>query len=365
MKLTLPTPTLARLAKRAESAARGGTVAIYKSVMLSAQGDSLEITGGQGSLSLTQTAPAQVAEAGECLVDAAKLASLAATLPSGEVELTHADDKLHIKAGRGRYRLPTLPTADYPLSEGLEVKHHAQIEQWQLASMLRFVQAAQGKADTRFYLNGVHFLATQTGLRVAAADGHRCHAATEPEIIGEWEAIYPTVAVKELLSLLDPDSQESISIELSRAHSDFIANTWRLRTSHIEGRYPNIQRLIEGEPEYLVKVSRQELHDCANRLQSGVLDRNTLHAGIAMSHTPGKITLEAATTNQEKGLEEIDVESDAPDAQLGLSSRYLIDALSAYGGDTIEMRFFDAKTKITLHDGEPSRRFILLMPMAL
>jgi len=83
-------------------------------------------------------------------------------LPEGsQVSLETADNRMDIKAGRSRFKLPTLPRDDFPVIVEGDLPTSFELPAKTLAEMIDRTRFAISTEETRYYLNGI-FLHVKT-----------------------------------------------------------------------------------------------------------------------------------------------------------------------------------------------------------
>jgi DNA polymerase III subunit beta len=174
----------ARLAAKAIRADVGRRIPILKCCRLTAGGN-LSVYGTDLDTSITAIADCDVVEPGEAIVDAQKLADIAAKLPQGgDVRIETTADGLTVKCGRSRFTLTTQPLCDYP--DPLAVDgDNPPIELTAADIMVLFAGATAGAArdDKRIYLSGAVLFSEETsdGLRLCAVGSDVLRSAMQEQ----------------------------------------------------------------------------------------------------------------------------------------------------------------------------------------
>ena len=82
-----------------------------------------------------------------------------------------------------------------------------------------------------------------------------------------------------------------------------------------------------------------------------------------MSLEGGKATIAANSPDNASASEEIVVDYDADDIEIGFNSRYLLDIASQIDGDTAQFVLADAVSPTLIKDGGNADALYVLMPM--
>ena len=122
MKATIERATLLKSLGHVQSVVeRRNTIPILSNVLIEARDDgSIRLMATDLDLQVDESVPAQVAQAGATTVSAHTFFDIVRKLPEGsQVELSAAEGKMQVVAGRARFNLSTLPRDDFPvIAEG-------------------------------------------------------------------------------------------------------------------------------------------------------------------------------------------------------------------------------------------------------
>ena len=100
-------------------------------------------------------------------------------LPEGsQVELTAAEGKMQVNAGRARFNLSTLPRDDFPVIAEGELPTRFELPAATLRQIIDKTRFAISTEETRYYLMGIFLHVVDDQLRAAATDGHRLARVT-------------------------------------------------------------------------------------------------------------------------------------------------------------------------------------------
>src|SRR4028119_16865 len=184
MKATIERATLLRSLGHVHSVVeRRNTIPILSNVLLEAREDgSLRLMATDLDLQINDTVEAQVQQPGAITVAAHTLFEIARKLPEGsQVELSAAEGKLQVNAGRARFNLATLPRDDFPVIAEGELPTRFELPAATLRQIIDKTRFAISTEETRYYLMGIFLHISDDQLKAAATDGHRLARVTVPK----------------------------------------------------------------------------------------------------------------------------------------------------------------------------------------
>ncbi len=208
-------------------------------------------------LQVDESVPANVEQPGATTVSAHTLFDIVRKLPEGsQVELTAAEGKMQVVAGRSRFNLSTLPRDDFPVIAEGELPTRFELPAATLRQIIEKTRFAISTEETRYYLMGIFLHIVDDQLRAAATDGHRLARVTvaRPEgAEGMPDVIVPRKAVAELYRLLE-ELEGTVEISLSPTKVRFGLGSAVLTSKLIDGTFPDYNRVIPTGNDKLLKL---------------------------------------------------------------------------------------------------------------
>jgi DNA polymerase III subunit beta len=348
---------------------RRNTIPILSNILLETADGQLALKSTDLDLEATESAPADVAQAGATTIPAHMFYEITRKLPEGaQVSLEIAPDsgQMVFQSGRSRFVLPTLPASDFPdLTHG-EFPHRFSLPSVELKRLIEGTQFAISTEETRYYLNGIFCHAVvvdgKTMLRAAATDGHRLARVETPSPSGSQElqgVIIPRKAVSEVLRLLEDLSQD-VAIEISPSKARFRFGDVTLTTKLIDGTFPDYARVIPQHNSKQVFVDKEAFRQAVDRVSTISMERGR---AIKLSISSGRMALAVNTPESGSASEELEAEYDSAPIDIGFNARYLLDIINQVSGDRVLIALSDAGAPTILSDPQRSDALYVLMPL--
>jgi len=205
---------------------------------------------------------------------------------------------------------------------------------------------------------------TPDRLRAVATDGHRLALSdTQADLskVEERKVILPRKAVLELGRLLT-DSEDAITISLSKNHARFQRGNTLFTTKLIDGRFPDYERVIPASAGSILEAQRDELKQA---LQRASILSNEKYRGIRFTFGANALTLVANNPEQEEAEETVDVSYDGDEMSIGFNVGYVLDVLNVIDTETVHLTVSDPNSSaIMTNQGQDENRYVI-MPMRL
>ena len=343
---------------------RRNTIPILSNVLIEARDDgSIRLMATDLDLQVDESVPATVSQPGATTVSAHTLFDIVRKLPEGsQVELTAAEGKMQVVAGRSRFNLSTLPRDDFPVIAEGELPTRFELPAATLRQIIEKTRFAISTEETRYYLMGIFLHVVDDQLRAAATDGHRLARVTvgRPEgAEGMPDVIIPRKAVAELYRLLE-ELEGTVEISLSPTKVRFGLGSAVLTSKLIDGTFPDYNRVIPTANDKLLKLDPKSFSAGVDRVATIASEKTR---AVKMAVDRDKVTL--SVTSPENGLatEELAADYGADGLEIGFNARYLMDILSEIDGDTVEVHLADAAAPTLLRENDKSNALYVLMPM--
>ena len=342
---------------------RRQTMPILANVLLSAKDNRLSVTATDLEVELVAGADIKSGSDGAITVPGRKLLDICRSLPDGaRITVAQEGERLQLKAGKSRFTLSTLPAAEFPVIDEMNVQQTLDIPQADLKRLLDKTHFSMAQQDVRYYLNGMLLETDGKMLRSVATDGHRL-ALCEMELVSKGKGqqiIVPRKGVLELQRLLGAEGIVSLTIGSNHIRAQI--GDIRFTSKLIDGRFPEYSRVIPANPPRLVQADRDMLRSA---LQRTAILSNEKYRGIRLAMKGNSMTLQAHNPEQEEAEEEIEVQYDGDDLEVGFNVNYLLDAIAAIEGSEVEIGLTDANSSCLIRAPDNSSSRYVVMPMRL
>jgi DNA polymerase III subunit beta len=368
MKATIERATLLRSLAHVQSVVeRRNTIPILSNVLLEASAEGgIRLMATDLDLQIVETVEAAVDQPGATTVSAHTLFDIVRKLPEGsQVQLSAAEGKMAINAGRARFNLQTLPRDDFPVIAEGELPTKFELPAATLRQIIDKTRFAISTEETRYYLNGIFFHVSdeaQPVLKAAATDGHRLARVTVPRPDGAEgmpDIIVPRKCVAEIRKLLE-EVDGTVAVSLSNTKVRFDLGTAILTSKLIDGTFPDYSRVIPTGNDKMLKLDPKSFMEGVDRVSTIASEKTR---AVKMALDRDKITLSVTSPENGTASEEVPGDYAAQGFEIGFNARYLMDILHQIDGDTVEVHLADAAAPTLIRENDKAPALYVLMPM--
>jgi len=344
---------------------RRQTLPILANLLTRIENSQLSLTGTDLEVEMVARCALIDAVAGETTIPARKLFDIVRALPDGStVTLQLAGEKVTVQAGRSRFSLACLSAQDFPQIDEEESIERVEVPESTLKELIERTSFAMAQQDVRYFLNGLLFDLSETGLRCVATDGHRlavCEAALDAPSAQKRQLIVPRKGVQELQRLLEGGNRV-LTLELGRTHLRVKRDDVSFTSKLIDGKFPDYTAVIPIGANQEVRVERDTLRGA---LQRAAILSNEKYHGVRLEISPGLLRIQSHNPEQEEALEEVEAETKVDGLSVGFNVNYLLDALNALRGEQVLLMLRDANSSALLREPENELSRHVVMPLRL
>jgi DNA polymerase-3 subunit beta len=341
-------------------------------VLLASEEGRLKLVATDLMIAITCWIGAQVEEEGSITVPARLLGDFVTSLPNDKIDLSVAarGKQLHISCARNEATISGMDAADFPpvpsVGDGLTLT----LEPKSLRRAIGLVQFAAAADDTRPVLTGIHTLAENNELTLAAADGFRLAVYKLPlkqEVPERVEVIIPARALRELERLIaDEEDPVQMSFNAGRSQVLFKLKSAELVATLIQGTFPNYSQLIPQS--YTTKTTIDMKQFLQETRIAGIFARDG--AGIVRLQMdpgedtqPGKMTVSARAEEIGEHRGDIDVKMEGEASKIAFNSRYLQDVLQVLDAEKVALETSSPSSPGVLRPVDGDDYVHVVMPM--
>ncbi len=337
---------------------------VLEGILISAEQGKVTLIAYNLEMSMKKEIYARTQEDGDIVISARILGDIFKRLNGPTVQIS-ADDKMvcHISCGGAVFDIPGMAAIDYPEIPNFFDGQNISIKAETLMEMTEGTSFAVAPVEgTRPVLMGINISGQNGVLQFVAIDGYRLAIRkTKIDDNGEFNFIIGGTLLNEAVRLIS-DKNENIPISVGSKMISFEIDGYKLICRLIEGEFVNYQRTIPASHKQKIVVMVRDL--------LGILDRMSLLISDSFSTPVRCIVSEeninfscATSAGKVTEIYEVDLEGDP--FEIGLSSRYLIEALKAVDDDMVQIKFDSSKQGVVIEPLQSDDYMYMIMPMRL
>lgn len=367
MRLKIDRDDLARLIARAQmTAGKGNMTPMLGCALLAADDDGLAVQSTDTEAAYNGRHACAVEQPGTVATDAAGLFGVVRTLPAGVVSLVDTGGRLEVKAGRSRFRLPTLPAEEYPATPEGEVVSSVALTESALLRAVTATGLSVAQDDGRYGLNGVHVHKLADGvMRWVSTDGHRLSAIDVPHdhaLVVPPRMLVPRGALAVIRKIVS-DTDDVVTVGFADSYMTLDQGEHRYWFRLLDGEFPDYGAVVPTPgAAHAVTVPAAALKGALKR--AGSLLDSRAHAARFALDASGTVSVSVRVERGEV-TDAIDADVEGDGLEVGLNIRYLQDILGVVGGDAVRIEVASALSPCLVTAPGTEGATFVVMPMRL
>jgi DNA polymerase-3 subunit beta len=180
-------------------------------------------------------------------------------------------------------------------------------------------------------------------------------------IKAEKQIIIPRKGILEIARLLSNEDTPA-KVSISQNHIRISTNDLVFTSKLIDGKFPDYNRVIPVDGNKTMTVNRDLLKQALHRIS---ILSNEKYRGIRLSTDGNNLTIQANNPDQEEAQEEITVQYDESNIEIGFNVTYLLDVLSVLDSEDVLIKLKDSNSSCVITSTETDKYRYVVMPMRL
>ena len=335
-----------KLLKGINSVVRGvptrTTMPILEGILIQTNDNELKLTSYDLELGIEYTMECEVKEEGNTVVNSVMFSEIIRKLPDTEISIELNENNLLVIECEGSlYKLSTMNPDEFPELPKIVVENSIETEQTVLKNMIRKTIFAVSIEENRPIFTGCLFEVINNRLNVVAIDGFRMGWVSNSlsSASNNFKAVIPGKTLNEVNKII-LDSFDSIKIGVSKNQAIFEMENCKIVTRLLDGEFLNYASVIPSNWETRIRVNKNSLQNCFERvslISSSSIEKEKKYP-VKISIDVGKVLI-SCTNQTGDAKEEIYLETEGRELEIGVNPKYFLDALKAIDDEEIFVSF--------------------------
>ena len=329
MKIICNTSILAEAVMNVQKAVMTKTaMPILEGILFTADEKGVKLTGYDLEIGIETVIEADIIEEGSVIINAKTFCDIIRHIPYDKI-IFETDDKLQCKiyCGDIEYYMTGISPKDYPELPVIINGKDIDISQKILKDMIKKTIFSVAVNDVRVIHKGIKFEIKPGEIRLVAIDSHRI--AIRKEFIEyngeELSFVVPAKTMGEIMKLI-PEGDGFIKIGLGRRHILFEINGYTIISRLLEGEFMKYESIIPTNYNTVVSTKSKDMISSVERVALIITDR--FKAPLKLEFRENELKISTATALGTAN-DKLEVSVDGNDIEIGIQSRYILDALRA------------------------------------
>lgn len=337
---------------------------VLEGILISAEQGKITLISYNLEMGMKKELYAKCDEAGDIVINARLLADILRRMNGNQVEIS-SDERLNctIKCGEANFDIMGMASTDFPempsVAEGVSISVNGEV----LSNMVKGTMfAAAQNEGAKPILTGINISVEDNKLQLVAIDGYRLAIRKEKtDINKEINFTISSRALGEAIKLVDEET-ESIDLFVGERLISFTINGYSFISRLLEGDFVNYKKTIPSEYKQRVVVNTRELINTIERVS--LLISESFSTPVRCYFNELNVVFTCATA-MGRATETFNTKLEGENFEIGLNSRYLLEALKASENENVQILFNGPNAGVIISPVEGDEFKYMIMPMRL
>ncbi|MEE9516711.1 MAG: DNA polymerase III subunit beta [Candidatus Adiutricales bacterium] len=343
---------------------------ILSNVLLDIEGDRLCITATDLEISFKGTYEADIVNPGRLTIPARKFYEIVNVMADETIHLKEIDNfNLSLSGQHSNYQLHGLQADDFPPMPDYEGITFIDLEADVLRELIEMTIFSTSIEETRYNLGGVFVtpieVQNEKTLRFVSTDGHRL-SLKDNQIAGleNLELEKGVIISRKGLTEMRKFTEEGGEVKLGfTSNSAFLMKGEAVLVMRLlDGRFPDYQMVIPKNNDQIMTIKRKDFLDMLRRVAVMSSDR---YKGTKFLLQPKNITLTAVNPDLGEAKEDMPIEYEGKELNMGFNVQYFIEVMSAMKSEIVSLAFKDSDSPCLVKGEDDTGYLGVLMPMKI
>ena len=344
------------------------TMPILEGILIQTNENEIKLTTYDLEIGIEYTMECEIKEQGNTVVNATMFSEIIKRLPSTEIKLTiNENNLLEIECEGSLYKLATMNPDEFPELPKINVDNSIEVEQTTLKNMIRKTIFAVSTEENRPIFTGCLFEVNENKLNVVAVDGYRLAIKNKNllEMPSSFSSVIPGKTLNEVNKIIS-DSFDTVKIGISRNQALFEMENCKIVTRLLDGEFLKYSNTIPQNWETRVKVNKNNIQNCFERIlliSSSSIEKEKKYP-VKINIEVGKVTISCANQTGD-AKEEIYVETEGKELEIGFNPRFFLDALKAIDDEEVYIEFGTNRSPCIIKPVEDGDYLYMILPIKM
>ncbi|MGI6578079.1 MAG: DNA polymerase III subunit beta [Eubacteriales bacterium] len=348
----------------ARTVSKSSSIVTLEGILIEANSNSVTLTGYNLTTGVRAIINTEPERTGSIVINARLLGEIVRKSPDDFITLD-ADDNLTVKitCGLSEFTIMGLSPSEYPELPTPENEKSLSIPANTLRSMISMTIFAVSDNENKPVHTGSLFDVKDGFLNVVSVDGYRMAIRREKIVstVNQMSFVVPGPALREVERLCG-ETEENVNIILGRRHITFEIDDVTLVSRLLEGDFINYEASIPKDMPVTVIADAKKMQNAVERVSLIINER--LKNPIRCYFEDGVLRF-TCITPLGRANDEINIDGDGGNIEIGFNNRYLSDAIKAVPDDKIKVSLINPISPCIIRPVEDDSYLFMVLPVRL
>lgn len=344
------------------------TMPILEGILIQTNDNEIKLTTYDLEIGIEYIMSSEVKEQGSAVVNALTFSEIIRRLPDTDISIyLNENNLLVIECEGSLYKLATMNPDEFPELPKIEVENSISLEQNTLKNMIRKTIFAVSNEENRPIFTGCLFEIKNNKLNIVSVDGFRLALKSNfiQTKVNDFKAVIPGKTLNEVNKIIN-DSYDPITLGVAKNQAVFEMENCRVVTRTLDGEFLNYNNVIPNTWETRIRVNKSNFQNCFERISliSASISEKEKKYPVKVLVDAGKVLI-SCTNQTGDAKEEIFVETEGKNLEIGFNPKYFLDALKVIEDEEIYVDFGTSISPAVIRPIDDGEYTYMILPIKL
>lgn len=335
------------------------TMSILECILIDASTNEIKLTANDMEIGIETVIDGEIFEKGIIAVDAKVFVEIVRKLPDSDVFIESNENLLlTITCEKAKFNISGKSAEDFSRLPYVEKTDFISISQFTLKETIRQTIFSIADSEKNKAMTGELFQIHENELKVVSLDGYRVSIRNVmlKDTYKDKKVVVPGKSLLEISKILSGEINDEVRIFFTSNHIIFEFDTTTVVSRLIEGEYFKINQILSNDYETRFSINKKELLNCIDRAMLFVKESEKKPIIFQIGENM-KISIQSQLGSMQ---EEIDIQKEGKDIEIGFNPKFLMDALRVIDDEIINIFMVNPKSPCYIRDDEGKYIYLIL-----
>ena len=341
------------------------TIPTIEGILIECGSDTLSLTGYDFEFGINTIMDVSVVEPGAIVINAKILTDIIRKLSDEEVTIETNGVSVSIISGAAQYNITGIDAEDYPELPSVNGGVPLEFNQKLLYSMIiQTVFAVAETESSKPVYTGLKFEITNGEMTLIGVDGYRLAIRKEKiDFNGEdLTFIVPKKTIRELIKLLDVESDKPVSISIGKRHIVFEVEKYSIISRLLDGEFLDYTSAVPKTISTTVLINTDDAINCIERTLPVIENNQKNPIRCLFDNDQMRVS---TVSSLGRVVDYTHANTSGDRVEIGFNSKFVLDALNASDSDEVKIELCGPVSPVKIMSVNSDSFLFLVLPMRL
>lgn len=342
------------------------TIPTIEGILIECGSNTLSLTGYDFEFGINTIMDVDIVEPGAIVINAKVICDIIRKLADDYVTIETNGTSVSIISGAAQYSITGIDADDYPELPSVNNGVALELDQKQLYSMvIQTIFAVADNESSKPVYTGLKFDICDGNITIIGVDGYRLAIRNEKiDYTGEdLTFIVPKKTIRELMKLVDIESEEKISVSIGKRHIVFELGKYSIISRLLDGDFLDYKQAMPTTISTTVLINTTDAINCIER-SLPVIENNQKNPIRCLFENDQMRVSTVSSLGRVVDYTHANTSGDR--VEIGFNSKYVLDALNAADTDEVKIELAGPVSPVKIMPINDDAGFLfLVLPMRL